>query len=287
MFTVKFFEDPLLFYEQMHRLWVEAETRNNLILGLAIRLREDLHAFGEELPLMALVQDEHGGIAASAVMTPPFAMVVQSEPLNPAAIETLADALIVSSWRLPGVNGVEDVSHCFAQIWQQKTRQGARLIVRSRAYELRQVAEIDLPPGRMELAKESDAQLAADLQNAMVAEVIVEPRKPVTNESALVSIRQKRTFFWVDGGEVVSIALATRPQITGICVSGVYTPPAQRRRGYARALVAGVSKEMLSRGYELVNLFTNLSNSTSNKIYQEVGYKPVCDYHQYEFISPT
>ncbi|HNZ16613.1 MAG TPA: GNAT family N-acetyltransferase, partial [Anaerolineaceae bacterium] len=63
----------------------------------------------------------------------------------------------------------------------------------------------------------------------------------------------------------------------------VYTPPAQRRRGYARALVAEVSKEMLSRGYELVNLFTNLSNPTSNKIYQEVGYKPVCDYHQYRF----
>lgn len=283
MFTVKFFEDPLLFYEQAHRLWVEAETRNNLILGLASRLREDLHTFGEELPLMALVQAEHGGIAASAVMTPPFAMVVQSEPLNQAAIETLADALIASGWRLPGVNGVEDVSDCFARTWQQKTGQDARLIVRSRAYELRQVAEIDLPPGRMELAKESDAQLAADLQNAMVAEVILEPRKPVTSESALVSIRQKRTFFWVDGGEAVSIALANRPQITGICVSGVYTPPAQRRRGYARALVAEVSKEMLSRGYELVNLFTNLSNPTSNKIYQEVGYKPVCDYHQYRF----
>jgi len=235
MFTVKFFEDPLLFYEQAHRLWVEAETRNNLILGLASRLREDLHAFGEELPLMALVQAEHGGIAASAVMTPPFAMVVQSEPLNQAAIETLADALITNGWRLPGVNGVEDVSDCFARTWQQKT------------------------------------------------EVIVEPRKPVTSESALVSIRQKRTFFWVDGGEAVSIALANRPQITGICVSGVYTPPTQRRRGYARALVAEVSKEMLSRGYELVNLFTNLSNPTSNKIYQEVGYKPVCDYHQYRF----
>ncbi len=82
---------------------------------------------------------------------------------------------------------------------------------------------------------------------------------------------------------MVSLTIATRPQIRSICVSGVYTPPRHRRKGYARALVAEVSKELLSRGYELTNLFTDLSNPTSNKIYQEIGYQPVCDYHQYEF----
>lgn len=84
-------------------------------------------------------------------------------------------------------------------------------------------------------------------------------------------------------GEVVSIANAVRPQIKGICISGVYTPPEFRRKGYARALVAEVSKEMLSRGFELTNLFTDLANPTSNKIYQEVGYEAVCDYRQYSF----
>lgn len=285
MFTVTFFNDANSFYEQAHYLWEGAETRNNLILGLSLRLMSDLHAYGEADPLMALVRNESGEIGASALMTFPFALIVQSEPLNKPALEVLADALIMSGRRLPGVNGVEEASDCFAEIWQEKTGQQARRIVNTRAYELRQVLNVDYPSGGMKLADESDAQIAADMLNAMGEEVVLGPRKPHTAQSMLDTIRQKRTFFWVDGGEVVSITVANRPQIKGICVSGVYTPPHHRRKGYARALVAGVSKELLSRGYELTNLFTDLSNHTSNKIYQEVGYQPVCDYHQYEFVD--
>jgi len=285
MLTVTFFDDPHSFYEQAHHLWEGAETRNNLILGLALRLQSNLHAYGEGNPLMALVKDETGEIRASALMTPPFALVVQSEPLNKPALEALADALIEKGWSLSGVNGIDEVSDCFANIWQEKTGQQARRIMNTRAYELRQVSDLEYPTGEMKLAEESDAQLAADMLNAMSDEILVGPRRLHTADTTLEIIRKKRAFFWVDGGEVVSITIANRPQIRGICVSGVYTPPAFRRRGYARALVAEVSKELLSRGYELTNLFTDLSNPTSNKIYQEVGYHPVCDYHQYEIVN--
>jgi hypothetical protein len=234
---------------------------------------------------MALVTDESGDAKASALMTPPFALIVQSEPLDKSALGELADTLMANEWSLPGVNGIAEVSDCFAEIWQEKTGQQARRIVDTRAYELRQVLNVDYPSGGMKIAEEADAQTAADMHNAMIDEVILGPRRLGTAESELESIRQKRTFFWVDRGEVVSLTIANRPQIKGICVSGVYTPPALRRMGYARALVAEVSKELLARGYEFTNLFTDLSNPTSNKIYQEVGYRPVCDYHQYEFIE--
>lgn len=284
MFTVTFFTDPHAYYEQAHHLWEGAETRNNLIMGLALRLQSNLNAYGEAIPLMGLVKDETGEIRASALMTPPYALIVQSEPLNIPALEALADSLIDAGWQLPGVNGVAEVSDCFAEIWQQKTAWSARRIVNTRAYELRQVISVDYPTGKMRLAEADEAQRAADMHNAMMEEVIVGPHRLQTMESELDTIRKKCVFFWVDEGEVVSIALATRPQIKGICVGGVYTPPAFRRRGYARALVAEVSKELLARSYELTNLFTDLSNPTSNKIYQEVGYQPVCDYHQYEFV---
>ncbi len=285
MFTITFFTDPHEYYDQARPLWEGAETRNNLILGLALRLQSDLHAYGKDLPLMALVKDETGAIGASALMTPPYALIVQSEPVNKHALEALADSLIEAGWHLPGVNGVAEVSDCFAEIWQQKTTWSARRIVNTRAYEMRQVIPVSYPPGGMRLAEAGDAKLAADMLNAMSEEVIAGPRRIYTAELALESIQQRRTFFWVDEGEVVCITLATRPQIKGICVSGVYTPPAFRRRGYARALVAEVSKELLARGYKYTNLFTDLSNPTSNKIYQEVGYQPVCDYHQYEFVQ--
>ncbi len=285
MFTVTFFDDPHSYYDQAHHLWEAAETRNNLILGLSLRLKSDLHAYGDALPLMALVRDEPGEIRASALMTPPFALVVQSEPLSKPALEVLAVSLIAKKFCLPGVNGIAEVSDCFAEIWQEKTGQAARRIVNTRAYELQQVLPIDYPAGEMKIAEESDAQRAADMLNAMGEEVVLGPRKLYTAQSMLDIIRKRHVFFWVDGGEVVSITIATRPQIKGICVSGVFTPPALRRRGYARALVAEVTRELLSRDYAFTNLFTDLSNPTSNKIYQEVGYRQVCDYHQYEFVS--
>ncbi len=285
MFSITSFDNASSYYEEAHHLWEAAETRNNLILGLSLRLKTNLHAYGEAMPFMTVVRDESGKIRASALMTPPFALIVQSEPLNKPALVALADFLIKKGFRLPGVNGVDEASDCFAEIWQEKTGQHARRIVNTRAYELRQVLPIDYPAGRMKIAEESDAQIAADMHNAMAEEVVLGPHRLSTAESELENIRLKRTFFWVDGGEMVSLTIATRPQIRSICVSGVYTPPRHRRKGYARALVAEVSKELLSRGYELTNLFTDLSNPTSNKIYQEIGYQPVCDYHQYEFVD--
>ncbi len=261
---------------------VKDETRNNLMLGLALRLKENLYAFGEADPLMAVVTDSVGRNAAIAVMTPPFPMIVNSDPVDETALKALGDALISENWHLPGVNGVAEVSDRFSDIWQARTNQTAKLQMRLRAYELREVTEVGYPDGQMRIAVEGDAQQAVDLLNAMRVELNLQGRR-ATVESVLEIIRMERVFFWETAGKVVTVTIANRPQIKGICISGVYTPPEHRRKGYARALVAEASKEMLSRGFEITNLFTDLANPTSNKIYQEVGYKPVCDYHQYSF----
>lgn len=72
----------------------------------------------------------------------------------------------------------------------------------------------------------------------------------------------------------------------GIRISAVYTPPDLRCRGYASALTAAVSQDQLNRGRRFCFLFTDLANPTSNKIYQEIGYRPVCDYDLYRFGAP-
>ena len=66
-----------------------------------------------------------------------------------------------------------------------------------------------------------------------------------------------------------------------IAVNAVYTPPEWRQRGYATACVAGVSEELLARGYEFCVLYTDLSNPTSNAIYTRIGYRPVRDFIMY------
>lgn len=61
-------------------------------------------------------------------------------------------------------------------------------------------------------------------------------------------------------------------------IGPVYTPPKERGRGYARALVAAVSRRRLTEGDSACCLFTDLANPVSNAIYPQVGYRPVGDY---------
>ena len=242
-----FYQNPTDFLDQTLERLAKDETKNNLILGLALRLKENPQAYGKLSPLMVSVSDGSGQLCASALMTPPFAVVVQSEPLNHEALEILAMDLQLEGWQLPGVNGEAEVSDAFARIWQAKTKQKTELIERLRAYELRELEKIDYPAGNLRIAEEKDAQMAYHMLNAMQEESVPGPRRELTVEGSLESIRKQQSFFWEVDGEIVASLLAKRPQIKGICISGVYTLPEHRRKGYARALVAEVSKAMLTR----------------------------------------
>jgi len=66
--------------------------------------------------------------------------------------------------------------------------------------------------------------------------------------------------------------------VQSVCgISYVYTPPALRRQGYASSCVANVSQLVLDQGFTSCALYTDLANPISNSIYQQIGYRPVCD----------
>jgi len=69
----------------------------------------------------------------------------------------------------------------------------------------------------------------------------------------------------------------------GVRIGPVYTPPELRGRGYASALVAGTSQQLLDGGKRFCFLFTDLANPTSNGVYQRLGYRPVEDRVVMEF----
>ena len=74
---------------------------------------------------------------------------------------------------------------------------------------------------------------------------------------------------WWDGGAPVSMAGYSGPTPHSLRISAVYTPPEQRRRGYASAVTAAISQEVLDRGCQFCTLYTDLGNPTSNHIYQD------------------
>jgi predicted GNAT family acetyltransferase len=83
----------------------------------------------------------------------------------------------------------------------------------------------------------------------------------------------------------VSLAGFAGPTPHGIRIGPVYTPKALRGHGYASALTASLSKQLLDEGRKFCFLFTDLSNPTSNKIYTNIGYREVADVDQISFAG--
>jgi predicted GNAT family acetyltransferase len=66
-------------------------------------------------------------------------------------------------------------------------------------------------------------------------------------------------------------------------IGPVYTPPEQRRRGYAGACVGALSQLLLAEGRDFCVLYTDTSNPTSNHVYQMLGYQPIMEASVYTF----
>jgi predicted GNAT family acetyltransferase len=81
---------------------------------------------------------------------------------------------------------------------------------------------------------------------------------------------------WEVDGVPVSMAGRTRPAAGMLRVGPVYTPVELRRRGYAAAVTAAVSRAAQDIADEVL-LFTDMANPTSNSIYQRLGYRPIAD----------
>jgi hypothetical protein len=111
--------------------------------------------------------------------------------------------------------------------------------------------------------------------------------EPQTKQQAAGTVEQlmkdQRLYVWDDGG-VRSVAAVSGPTSHGTRISLVYTPPEFRGKGYASALVAALSQAMLDSGKKFCYLFTDQSNPVSNRIYQRIGYAPVCDFAEYQFL---
>lgn len=84
-------------------------------------------------------------------------------------------------------------------------------------------------------------------------------------------------FLLEDGMQQVSMAGRSRDTATSSAVNLVFTPKSLRGNGYASFVTAKLTQHLLDQGKRETNLFTDMSNPTSNKIYQNIGYEFVCD----------
>jgi len=168
------------------------------------------------------------------------------------------------------------------QIWQSLTGQSYQQGVKSRIYQLTQVEPVTTVKGHLRLATPGDRPLLFKWFAAFNAEIDIVSDDEIERRVD-VELKRQSTYLWEDDAPV-SMVGGRQFSATAARIAPVYTPPKYRRQGYATAGVAALSQKLLEQGCKCCFLFTDLANPTSNAIYQKIGYRPVCDWHDYSFI---
>lgn len=281
------FSDPSLYLQLVQPMLEERESANNLMLGVALRLVE--HPEWTDSPTyLAAVIDETGRPGLVASITPLHNILLTVEPTVTkdwlaVALQALIQNLQTGAWAVPGVMAENELALTFAQAWTQATGQVHQVNMHERIYELRRVIPPACPAaGNMRLATTDDYEIVVAWNLAFTIEALGQDSLEEAQKMAAQRIPQDDVFLWDDHGPV-SVAYRARPTPHGCTVTGVYTPPDLRGRGYASACVAGLSQVILNSGKQFCTLFTNLANPISNSIYQKIGYQPVCDFTEYRF----
>lgn len=261
------------------------ESENNLPIGLAYRLAEDPYYYTSVLPFLLSIL-EQGRVVGVAVMTPPRKIILSKIDTDiQASVACLVDYLRGIDVRIPGVFGPAVEAQTFSDCWVKSGIDvSAKLNKRMRAFEARTVANLSLSPGEMRFAHIDDYSLMARWIVGL-SEAIGEP---VSLESAKSRaeklIKHQELYIWDNGGPV-SIAGVSRPMKNGTTIDLVYTPPEYRGKGYATSCVSLLTQKLLSDGYSFCSLYTDLSNPTSNSIYAKIGYVPVGDALELDFLA--
>lgn len=263
----------------------ENEAANNLIIGLAFRLVNQPEIYPLK-PFLAVAEEDDRPVFA-ALMTPPHLIILAAFSAEASqGYPLLIQVLRAGSWKVPGVRAPSEVAVDFTACWSENSGARLRTGQHMRVYELFKVVPARPVSGEMRLANNTDLEIASKWNTEFNQEALGEDDPEGSRRNIEFKIQNHELYLWVDE-QPVSMAAAIRPTRHGIVIGGVYTPPSLRNRGYASALVAALSQRKLDSGYQFLSLFTNLANPTSNKIYQEVGYKPVCDFKEIYFDPPA
>jgi uncharacterized protein len=261
------YTDPQLFLDHSREWLLQSELKNSSMLAVVRLLIKGDHPFAP--PYYLATVETEAGIVGCAVRTPPDSLLLAGVPLE--AIPLLVTDIETVYEQLPSVTGMENEAQAFAKRWQPH-RGNSATINHWCWYALEQVITPSNPAsGNLRLADPSDLELVrawaprfASETNTLIDVVGFFERR----------VRTCSLYIWLDQAPCSLVAVsAVTPN--SVRISGVYTAPEHRRKGYASTAVASVSQLMLDAGHQFCVLFADGSDPNANSMYQKIGYAPI------------
>lgn len=256
----------------------QSEAENNVILGVATRSED--YILDDGPPAYWASVDSRDEIVGCAFRTPPSSIGLTSMPV--AAIPLLVDDISDVYSVVPGVNGPVAEAEKFAEAWADRHEVTWRAHTRLMIHRL---TAVNFPEnsarGELRLPFRSETSLLRKWVGEFIEDTGI-GEDPVAAASRLID--SGKIAIWDDGGPRCMVA-GMRETPNGVCISGVYTPAESRCRGYATIAVATFSQKKLDAGKLFCCLYTDSDNPTSNSIYRQIGYLPIRNDVQIDFIG--
>lgn len=212
---------------------------------------------------------------AAFVWMPPH--LLAASRLSQDAATHLANVLSDRTQPFTQLVADDSSARAFSEAWQTTTGSQPKSGPHLRLYRLDRLVRPALaPPGAPRTATDEDRALLHDWCTRFVTEA----GSLGADLDSFIDERLSRGCWrlWTVGDEPVAMAAMTSVVAGTARLTPVYTLPEQRGRGYGSAVTAAVSQAACDAGAELVLLFTDLANPTSNNVYQRIGYRPVSDF---------
>jgi GNAT superfamily N-acetyltransferase len=282
-FRLEVFEDARAFLDSTAPLLSKDEAGGSMITLPAGRMASGASPVnpGDEGLYMAAVFD--GENLALAALHGSWGGVLLAGASTRAA-SLVADDIFGRGRRPPSVVGPEAPSRTFADAWR-----GSSGTVPTPRFRLRHMALYGKPiaivaPGAMRRAGDDELEALVAWQVAFIAGSGV-PDDPARVRRMLTQRLERGGLrVWDHAGLASYAGFGEHEDVARI--APVFTPPERRRRGYASALVAALSSELLASGKRALFLTTDLANPTSNAIYERIGFKPVVDHVHIDLRDP-
>jgi RimJ/RimL family protein N-acetyltransferase len=278
--------DPRVFQALAEPFYATDTLRHTVALTVMARFL-GMDRPGQQ-PVMATLHDDsslNSSLIGVALRTPPWPLIVSGLPTDSDLLETFLTRWLEVDPEVPGVAGPLENAHAVAGVWTLRSGGTTKVVLASRLFRLDKLS----PPetsGQARDATRDDMDLLVKWREDFEIEALGFSRDPGEGPAAI-----RRMFdngdsivLWEERGEPVSWAAASAP-IGGMSrVGPVYTPPEHRQHGYGSAVTAATSQRARDAGARDVILFTDITNPTSNSIYQKIGYRPVYDSTELEFV---
>ncbi|MHA2238728.1 MAG: GNAT family N-acetyltransferase [Candidatus Hodarchaeales archaeon] len=282
---ITYHSDISMFTNLVDSFLQQNEAENNLLFGILSRLKNNIHTYSDTEKPVFITVSKNNKVELVSIRTPPHNQLLSyTDKLN--TINFLVEELSKIASDLPGVMGFKAGALRFAQRWVLKNNISYKLDMHERIYQLDKVNKETLGPNHFSLAIPDEKKLLLNYLEAFIKEALpkTSPEEIKRSQKRLeLAIENQKVYVLKIKEKIVSMVQRAGETPNGQTINMVYTPPAERRKGYATETVAKVSQKILHEGKKYCFLFTDLTNPTSNKIYQTIGYKPVIDMDVYLF----